>query len=73
MTTVNGDLLAEDVAALLEWITARVADLPEERRNELAANVLLNGLLSVLEEVRRTAPDSYGPYLRMSSMMLGDE
>jgi hypothetical protein len=61
------------MSALLEWISGRVTDLPEERRDELSANILLNALLSVLEEVRRTAPEAYGSYLRMSLMMLGDE
>jgi hypothetical protein len=69
----NGDHLAEDVAALLDWIRRRVADRPEERRSEAAANILLNALLSVLEEVRRTAPETYGAYVRMSVLMLGDD
>lgn len=69
----NGADLAGNVAALLEWISDRVADLPEERRNEFAANVLLNALLSVLEEVRRTAPEAYGAYVRMSVLMLSDD
>jgi hypothetical protein len=62
MTERNGNHLAEDVAALLDWIGRRVADRPEERRSEAAANILLNALLSMLEEVRRTAPETYGAY-----------
>jgi hypothetical protein len=69
----DGPDLADSVEALLGWIARRSGHLPLDQRSEFAANLLLNALLSVLEDVRRTAPDRHGAYVRMSVTMLSDD
>lgn len=65
--------LADSVEALLDWLSTRCAALPAEEQSEFTASILLNALLSVLEEVRRTQPDRYRAYVRMSVTLLDDD
>ena len=68
-----GDLIAASVEPLLDRLYAEAATRAPERQHEFAVNVLLNATLSVLEAVRREAPDQHGTYLNLAVLMLNDD
>ena len=68
-----GDLIAASVEPLLDRLYVEAAAAVPERRHEFTVNVLLNATFSVLEAVRREAPDQHGTYLNLAVLMLNDD
>ena len=68
-----GDLVATSVPFLLDRLYAEADLLAPERRHEFAINVLLNATLSVLEAVRKEAPEEHRAYLSLALLMLNDD
>jgi hypothetical protein len=68
-----GDQIAASVPPLLDRLYAEAAALPPERRHEFAVNVLLNATLSVLEAVRKEAPNQHRTYLDLAVLALNDD
>ena len=68
-----GDLMAASVPPLLDRLYAEAEVLAPARRHEFAINVLLNATLSVLEAVRKEAPQEHRTYLNLAVLMLNDD
>ena len=66
----SSDRLVAGVIRVLKDVYSTDPSLEPERQDQLAFNVLLNALCSVLENIRAKSPDQYPTYLGMSLLTL---
>ena len=75
MSTDQADdhLLPATLQAMLEEVHRASFQLPPDEQDSFAFNVFVNGLSSVLEQIRARKPRQYRAHLEMALLMLQSE
>lgn len=66
-------LLPAAVQTVLEAVHGASFQLPPDEQDSFAFNVFVNGLSSVLEQIRARKPEQYRAHLEMALLMLQSE